>query len=177
MAIYSKKGSLPKDIRGKDIQNTVITSTGIERVHTYKDSAGNARKKSYRYNKMNGVLQGAGKAKPSYVEFNPKTAKVNTPVSVLVSFNQAITATGNTSIAIANTAGGSSGLVGRANNSVYYAGNTLQYNFTPTVAGTYKVAPQTITGTVNYRTHTGSTAAANTAIPNDVVFGNLVVKP
>jgi len=177
LAIYSNKGNTPKDVSGDDIRSTIITPTGVERVHNYKDSSGKNRKKSYRLNKIKKVLETAGPARTSYVEFDPRRAKKNTPVSVLVSFNQPIQVTGSPTLAVANTAAGASGLVATANSSVYYAGNTLNFKFTPTVAGTYKIAPQTIggTNTIKYTKFDGSNPSANTSIPTGVVFGNLVV--
>lgn len=173
MPIHNNVGGIPKSIVGDERRSTIFTATGVERVHQYTDSAGVSRKKSERLNKIKNVLTSAGTAKPSYIEFEKNRSVINQPVNVLVSFNQAINVTGSSTLAIANTAGGAAGTA-TASNAVSYAGNTLTFIFTPTVAGTYTIRGQTIGGGSTITTK-GSNTAVTKAFANNDVNSILVV--
>lgn len=156
--------TLPKNLTREEKRNIVATDIGYVR----KLKRGNTTKEELIV-PINGVANSSNWGAPIITDMwhSNTQVPVNTQVSTFVSYSEPLTVAGSSRVTVANTAGGSV-RTAVATNNVIGAENTLQFNWTPTIPGTYKIQAQTIannTGTaINLRSQNTGTETGSLVI-------------
>lgn len=178
MPLWSKTGTKPQGYDRTQKRSIVATDLGWEKQIAYKDNENATRLKREVIADVTGLANSTNMGTPSIADiwFSASTAVANTAVDVFVSFDEPVahnSGGGALKLNVANTVGGSAQVAVCATNTIITnAQNTLQFSFTPTVAGTYKIQAQTIANNtataINLRSKNTGTEAASLVISGPV---------
>ena len=158
MPLWDTSNTPPKYLSDKQKRNVVRTPQGWIRI-SKRDGAPNEPLVLVANTASLGV------ATVQDMWHSEASSTVGTQITTTINFNQPIQNLGGSlKINVANTISGSV-KVGTAPANIVYEGNKIQFTWTPTVAGTYKVQAQTAANgsatAVSLRTTTGN---GNTAV-------------
>lgn len=148
MALWSKTGALPKWLSRVAKRKIIATEQGFVRRVNYTDIHGRSRSKDEIIAVVPGVANSTNMGSPSIQDlwYSANPVVHGNPVTISVTFDEPIGylgTAGKLKIAVANTAGGASGLSAVSSTTIYGANNEIRFSFTPSTAGTYKVQAQT----------------------------------
>jgi len=149
--------TFPKYLNREDKRNVVATKAGYVRL---KKVTGTPDETLIAANNLHLKV---GTTKVSDVWHSVSTIKKNNPVKTTLSFDHPIqNLGGSVKIAVANTISGGA-VTAEAPALTVASGNQLEFTWTPTVAGTYKVQAQTASNgsatAVSVRTNDGANSA------------------